>query len=58
MAIKMALSGNKEFEAACKVADIPPTRRQWKKWQDRRGLAFDEWNNMSKEDREKALSVK
>jgi len=41
MAVKMQ-TGNEPFQAACKKADVLPTRRQFKKWQKRKGTA---WKN-------------
>ncbi|MBC8435235.1 hypothetical protein H8D91_01910 [archaeon] len=39
MAIKMAEGVNVTFKKACELAEIPATRRQWKKWQKGKGLA-------------------
>lgn len=39
MAIRLA-TGDDKFRAACAKAKIPPTRRQWKKWLMRKGLAW------------------
>tara|TARA_R110000824_G_scaffold7514_7_gene34052 strand:- start:206 stop:385 length:180 start_codon:yes stop_codon:yes gene_type:complete len=30
---------DEQFVAACKVVGIPPTRRQWRKWNSGAGLA-------------------
>lgn len=41
MSVKMAdLQCSKSFHECCKEAEVPATRRQWKKWQKKMGKAY------------------
>ena len=46
MAIKIldVKQTSKAFIEACGKVGIPPTRRQWKKWQKKVGLAWEKRN--------------
>lgn len=37
---KVAVGGSAEFHAACTAADYPATHRQWKKFKQKRGVAY------------------
>lgn len=38
--IKQYTGGNAEFLAACRDSGTAPTKRQWKKWTQKRGRAY------------------
>jgi hypothetical protein len=38
--IVTAKGNDTQFGAACKAAKIPPTNRQWKKWNQQKGKAW------------------
>ncbi len=51
MAIRMISVGDSSarFYAACEAAGIKTTRRQWKKWQNKKGQAYQAAQSLPKE---------
>lgn len=40
MAVKLYSGGDAAFDKACEKAEIKPTKRQYKKWQQKKGTAW------------------
>lgn len=58
MSVKMYGGGVNLFEAGCKLAQLPPTKRQFKKWQKGKGKAFAESRELTEEQAREVVKSK